>query len=113
MAVDTFFDRISPAFPTYVARRHARLEALKVLAITLGLGMICAAIVRYNMRKSGSLRYTYVIAILAFVWLSIFLYDKVFDYVFLVDNIEKNSQHYINVFWLRKYVSSFVQGLRG
>lgn len=81
-------------------------------AAILITGVIIAFAEQRRMRRSKSFfgRHRYAGIVLAAVFCSATLSSFVRDYVYKVDSIRLNQQHYANTIWIREYRKALVGG---
>lgn len=108
-SIVTLFDRsgfIKP--PEYVSRKPALHRSLVIsgLVLLVGLGPILAD--RRLQRDSNNTlkQLRWILMLTALFALCVKLQDMLVDRLYLIDSVTKNSQHFANVFWLRKYTNA-------
>jgi hypothetical protein len=86
---------------------------MKVAAITclcfLLIGTIIAMIDLYRNRKDtrSTIKLRWILLQLITLYITIKLFPMVQRKVYVIHNLQRNSQHFANVFWLKEYMEAF------
>lgn len=89
------------------------LPSMKVAAMTclcvLLIGTIMAMIDMYRNRKDtkNTMKLRWILIQLFTLYITIKLFPMVQRKVYVIHNLQRNSQHFANVFWLKEYMEAF------
>ena len=95
--------------PGYVpAMPSMKVAGISCLSIFL-LGTFIAMIDMYVLRKhaKSTMRLRWILIQLITLYITVKLFPLIQRKVYIMDNLQRNKQHFANVFWLKEYMESF------
>lgn len=95
--------------PGYVgAVPSMKIAAISCLCVLL-TGTLIASIDMYRNRKDmrNTMKLRWILVQLITLYITIKLFPMVQRKVYVIHNLQRNSQHFANVFWLKEYMEAF------
>lgn len=106
--VHAIFDRVENMMPRFVGQMRALLISLMVAGVVTLITITASLADARDTRDATSVtrRYTWAIIAVTGLYIAITLQAFVFEKVYAFELISKNSQHFANLVWLKKYSSA-------
>ena len=95
--------------PGYVgAVPSMKIAAMACLCVLL-IGTLIAMIDMYRNRKDtrNTMKLRWILVQLITLYITIKLFPMVQRKIYVIHNLQRNSQHFANVFWLKEYMEAF------
>ena len=106
--VDLVFERLHASLPKHVPKTRSMM-----LSFIASTGIFATAAIPIFIDKQSNdesedivKKYRWIGFLLSLFAVCIILQDVIMDRIYLIESFTQNHQHFANVFWLRKYMSS-------
>ena len=108
-AVNVFFDRRGEALPQFVPRGPSIRISILAGVVTLLVGLLPVRMEMIDKREERDplLRNRWMVFLASLFLASYIVQAVVQDRVYTVTMYKLNSQHFANLYWLRKYMRAF------